>query len=89
MTHTLKIWPQYYTRVASGSKTFEYRKNDRGFQPDDTVILREYDPNELVIGGDYERDTYGDYTSSPKLTFKVGYVLPVENDMVIFSLINC
>lgn len=44
MKHELKIWPQYFSRVIDGSKTFEVRKNDRGFQPGDEVVLREYDP---------------------------------------------
>jgi hypothetical protein len=37
MTHELKTLPQYFERVLDGSKTFETRKNDRGFQKDDTV----------------------------------------------------
>jgi len=44
MKHELKIWPQYYCRVVDGSKTFEVRKNDRGFQPGDEVTLREWNP---------------------------------------------
>lgn len=43
-THNLKTWPEFFKRVLSGEKTFEYRKNDRNFQPGDNLILEEYDP---------------------------------------------
>lgn len=42
MRHDLKIRPEYFNPVRNGLKTFEIRKNDRGFEPGDTVILREY-----------------------------------------------
>ncbi|WP_434357379.1 DUF3850 domain-containing protein [Parasalinivibrio latis] len=41
--HDLKILPKYYSEVAAGRKLFEIRKNDRGFQVGDTVMLKEYD----------------------------------------------
>lgn len=72
MRHVVKIWPQYFCRVADGSKTFELRKNDRGYQPSDTIILREWDD--------------GIFTGK-ELTFKIGYVLPIDNGMVVFSLL--
>lgn len=75
MQHELKIWPQYYCRVANGTKTFEVRENDRGFQPGDTVILREWLPKN------------GTYEYSPSLIFKIGYVFPIENNRVVFSLL--
>lgn len=89
MEHELKIWPQYYQRVADGSKTFEVRKNDRGFQPGDTVALREFDPEYKGYDSD-EFSTWsinGRYTGKPALKFKVGYVLPIDADRVVFSLL--
>lgn len=77
MRHTLKIWPQYYCRVADGSKTFEVRENDRGFQNGDIVELIEFDPNPVGLG----------YTNSPPLTFKVGYVYHLDEKRVVFSLL--
>lgn len=45
MLHELKTWPTYFERIADGSKTFEIRRNDRGYQAGDTLRLREYDPS--------------------------------------------
>jgi hypothetical protein len=44
MLHQLKIHPPYYDRVLMNEKTFEVRKNDRDFQVNDQLDLREYDP---------------------------------------------
>lgn len=83
MKHELKIWPQYYARVADGSKTFEIRENDRGFQPGDTVILKEFDPkpeNSSAV-------TPKGFTESKPLEFKIGYVFVLDSDRVVFSLL--
>ena len=42
MTHELKIQPKYFETILSREKTFEIRKNDRGFEVGDTVVLKEY-----------------------------------------------
>jgi hypothetical protein len=42
--HELKTRPEFYGLIASGVKTFEIRKNDRGFAVGDRLILRELDP---------------------------------------------
>jgi hypothetical protein len=43
-THYLKCWPEFFDAVERGDKTFEIRKNDRGFQRGDVLVLRKYDP---------------------------------------------
>lgn len=43
--HELKCRPEYFSRVASGQKTFEIRRNDRDFQVGDILILKEYEPD--------------------------------------------
>lgn len=50
-THELKILPKYLKDVWSGVKTSELRKNDRGFNIGDTLILRGFED------GDYTGDS--------------------------------
>lgn len=49
--HELKIYPHYFEEVLSGNKTFELRKDDRGFQVEDTLILKEFKPGMLDSTG--------------------------------------
>ena len=39
--HRLKTWPQYFDAAVSGAKPFEVRRDDRGFQRGDQVVLVE------------------------------------------------
>lgn len=41
-THTLKIWPNWFDAVRAGTKTFEVRKDDRGFKLGDKIVLEEF-----------------------------------------------
>lgn len=50
--HELKSWPQFFAAIVDGSKTFELRKNDRGgFEVDDILRLREWDPITSTYSG--------------------------------------
>jgi len=42
-THELKTWKIYFNDIIEGKKNFELRKNDRGYNVGDTLILKEYD----------------------------------------------
>lgn len=88
MRHSIKIWPQYYHRVADGTKTYEVRKNDRKYQMGDEVVLNYYDPEfqPSAIIGQSEIDKMH-AKSFPPLTFKVGFVLDIDNERVVFSLL--
>lgn len=41
-THELKILPEYFEAVKDGRKKFELRKNDRNFEVNDILVLKEY-----------------------------------------------
>lgn len=45
MEHELKTWFGPFDSVWRGCKKHEVRANDRGFQVQDTLLLREYDPH--------------------------------------------
>ena len=66
MTHDLKLWSEYFKDVANGNKTFEVRKNDRGYKVGDTLILKEYCPTSKAYTG-------------KELSRKVSYVLEDGN----------
>ena len=89
-THFLKTLAPYYDAVKAGMKTFEVRKDDRGFQKGDRVVL-------VRTTGHYSRDKSiiydaenGKYVSD-KLEFDIGWVLTggqfgLEPGFVAFSL---
>jgi len=47
MIHELKTWSQYYAAVESGAKKFELRKDDRGFNVGDVLVLTEVNSVDL------------------------------------------
>ena len=84
MHHDLKIWPQFYQRVADGSKNFEIRQNDRDFQLGDTVTLKEWNPKPINENTDEPQG----YTDSKDLgPFKIGYIYAIDQYKVVFSLL--
>ncbi len=69
MIHELKIAPIYFEAVISGKKAFEVRKDDRKYQENDVLILKEYDNNAYtgreyavivtyILRGEYCKDGY-------------------------------
>lgn len=86
--HKLECWEQYFAVVASGEKTFEVRRDDRGFQRGDIVILQKAVKG--IIGGyDVERDIKGNPTY--ELRRRIGWILTggqfgIEPGYVVFSL---
>jgi hypothetical protein len=83
MKHEIKCWPQYFARLADGSKTFEVRRNDRGYQQGDTLLVREWAPPHTYSNGRY---------TGAELQFTVGFVLSAceaapLGDLVVLSLL--
>lgn len=52
MIHELKTCPGSFRAIKMGLKTAEYRKDDRGFDTGDELILREYDITKEEFTGD-------------------------------------
>jgi hypothetical protein len=48
--HTLKTDPAPWWDICSGRKTFEFRKDDRGYSVGDVLILAEHVPGEGFTG---------------------------------------
>lgn len=49
--HKLKTWPDYFNAVMNGSKNFEVRENDRGFEVGDYLLLEEWNPDTQTYTG--------------------------------------
>lgn len=52
MVHELKTWPHHFAKIRQGLKTFEVRRNDRGFASGDVLVLREYSPGTDEYSGE-------------------------------------
>ena len=83
MTHNIKIRLQYADAIIDGRKTFEVRKNDRGYNAGDKV---KFD----VISDDGELTMYH-YPLHPlnNAVYEITYVhsgLGLEKDYVVFGL---
>lgn len=90
-THVLKTHGDIWDRVASGEKTFEVRRDDRGFQKGDIVRLERWHTD--WASGRYEPDFDGfqPYGKPKALEFEIGFVLTggqygLEPGYVAFSL---
>lgn len=79
--HELKILPKYFNSVVSGEKTFELRKDDRGFEVGDILILKEFNPNKKyeTIEGDES------HFSGRKILKEINYILKDETESMGLS----
>ena len=75
--HELKCWPKFFRPLYRGEKSFEFRKNDRGFEVGDVLDLLEWDPRKVDrFGGidDPQTKLGGEYTGARERRL-VTYVL--------------
>jgi len=71
-THELKCHPAPFAAVMRGEKTFEFRKDDRGFEVGDKLKLREWIPEKTDIGvGRIETTGYTGLSEDFIVTYKL------------------
>lgn len=85
VTHDLKTWPAPFAAILDGSKCYEIRRDDRGFQVGDVLRLREWEPG-------HSRDEYG-YTGREALrlvTHKTaGGEWGLPDDLCVLAIVPC
>lgn len=70
--HHLKSWPEPFAAMEEGRKTFDVRKDDRGFMVGDVICLHEWDPGLQPYAS---LDVEPGETKADRLYRKVTYVL--------------
>ncbi len=76
MTHTLKTLPVYWDAVERGDKTFEVRRDDRGFQKGDHVALVRHDGVGLAPPGGFRHNEFSvDALTRSTLDRRIRYIL--------------
>lgn len=79
--HRLKSWPAQFCSVRDGVKTAEYRKDDRGVEVGDVLVLMQYDPI---------RDVFINETIEVKVTHLVrGPSFDIPEGYAVFSIKLC
>lgn len=83
--HELKTLAPYWDAVERGDKTFEVRRDDRGFQRGDILKLKRIDPKKDLSNHDLFLDI------APTITKRISYVLTggqlgIEPGFVVLGL---
>lgn len=73
--HDLKVWPEFFAALATGRKTFEVRKDDRGFREGDRLILREWHPTDAAYTGAHIEASIGYVLRGGQFGIEDGYVV--------------
>ena len=55
--HNLKLNDRYFDAVANGTKTFEIRKDDRGFRVGDTLVMYRVNDEGKYLDPTYSRES--------------------------------
>ena len=85
MIHELKTHTECFKMIYAGNKKFEVRKNDRNYQLNDELLLREFIPENYYDFGDEE------YYTGRILHRRIEYILKggqfgIEEGYVVMSL---
>lgn len=88
--HRLKCWSQYFDAIKRGDKPFEVRKDDRGYQKGDQVVLVRVHP---LLAGRFDPVTNGVTLteSGDELTRTISYIMAggkfgVEPGFVVLAI---
>lgn len=82
MLHELKILSSFVRPILNGSKTFEIRENDRGFQKGDRVQFK-------VVSDDWTRKNSSTVYELEHKVFEITYVINgwgLKNGFVVFGI---
>lgn len=82
MIHELKILGSFVRPILDGSKTFEIRENDRGFQKGDRVQFK-------VVDDDWKRRNSMIAREIERKVFEITYVINgwgLKNGFVVFGI---
>ncbi len=82
MIHELKILSSFVRPILDGSKTFEIRENDRGFQKGDRVQFK-------VVSDDWTRKNSSIVREFEQKVFEITYVINgwgLKDGYVVFGI---
>lgn len=79
MTHDLKCWNEPFEAMLNGRKTFEWRRDDRGYSVGDTLMLREWHP---------EANAYSGRAVSVKVTYLLRGAFNIPPGYVVMSVMR-
>lgn len=67
-THRLKVLIKYADAIMDGTKTFEVRKNDRGYEVGDKIVFDVVTNEGYAVGAAARHPLNG-------VTYRIGYIL--------------
>ncbi len=84
--HILKTWPNVLAAVKEGRKRFEWRRDDRGFEVGDVLILRGWDPANFsyVCAGDAYKFAYDEIRV--RVTYIARGLFEIPNGFCVMSI---
>ena len=84
--HELKTDPEVFQAVLDGLKTYEIRKNDRGFAVGDTLVLRETTHSGAAIASGVPLEYTGRQYATSVTHMLTGPIYGLESGWSILSL---